>query len=509
MATLNTFVWDLYRSSVDGALAVAYFEALPTEYADNAGFTLPNHAVTGWVESQMEEPQFVWEHPGPLDEETRFFIEAVRQFAEARTVGTPGEVEALLTALVTSGKVQLSSNPDDLLDVDVAMDEIILVSLGLHLAHPEVFVPYAFKGEHYLLTQIAAAFGIPLPAVPPKNDRLGRWLYYAHFSAALQEFRHLSRMSMPELLAFLNHFAVLYVLTEGSDELPEPRHAWLLVGGGEEDGDFGELEVVTPEEALHWQGSLDMRRGDVCVMYVRSPIAAVHSLCRVVEDAYEDPFFHYKHAVQIGRVQRVPRVPFRELAQGAVMAQSQHIRRNLQGTSGQLLTRAEYQDILGMLGHKGFDVSTAPRLPDVGDVDLSALGNERDVELVLVEPLLQRLGLQDDWVRQLPVRMGRGERIYPDYVLGLTGTFPEQRVRALVEVKYRAPGDRAWREAFLQAKSYALRLGAKTMVVAAAEGLQLYERRNDDFSFERGVGYSWADLQQERELLNLRQALEA
>lgn len=505
MTSLNPYVWALYRSSFEGQQAVAYFEGLEN-YADNAAYELPLHAVGAWIAAQEEGTETPWEAV-PMDQETLTYLNAVRAYAERHPVNTTEEVQALLTGLVTSGQVQLSDDPEDVLDLDVALNDIGLVTLALHLAHPEVFVPYAFPGQHDLLLRISATFEIPLPPVAGKKEHLERWLSYGHFSAAYQAFRWTHDLTVPELLAFLNDFAVTYVLTGLDPELPEPRNAWLLVGGGDKDGDFGWLEEATGASQTHWQGNLDMRRGDVCVMYVRSPVAAVHSLCRVVEDAYEDPFFHYKHAVQIGDFQRVPRVPFRELAADPVMAQSQHIRRNLQGTSGQVLSRAEYGAILDLLAEKGFDRELAPRLPEQAEVDLSQLGNERDVENLLVKPLLERLGLGGDWVQQLTVRMGRGEKVYPDFALGVTGTYPEQRVRALVEVKYRAPGERAWREAFVQAKSYAMRLGARSFLVAAAEGVRLYPRAGEDFSFETGQPYAWDDLHEGRALLEMGQAL--
>ena len=67
-----------------------------------------------------------------------------------------------------------------------------------------------------------------------------------------------------------------------------------------ENGDLDWMDEQQAVTEVNWQGSLDMRRGDVCLMYVRSPVSAVHSLWRVVEDAYVDPFFHYKQSVQIG-----------------------------------------------------------------------------------------------------------------------------------------------------------------------------------------------------------------
>lgn len=503
--TLNPFVWELYLNSAEGQTAVQYFEGLH-DYTKNEGYLLPLHGVNDWLEAQYEDTQFPWTL-GEMPGDASTLIQRVMDYARKHSVDTPEQVHSFLTELVTSSGLQLSDEPDDVMNLDTAFADMSMVTLALHLAHPEVFVPYSFSGRYYVFLRIAAQFGIPLPPVPAKKEHLERWLYYAHYCSALQEFRRNHEMTVPQLLAFLNNFAAYYVLSMESSELPEPRNAWLLIGGGEQDGDYGDLENTEEEAKFNWQGSLDMRRGDVGVMYIRSPVKAVHSLCRVVEDAYEDPFFHYKQAVQLGQFQKVPRIPFRELAAAPVMAQSQHIKRNLQGMSGQMLSRSEYLDILDLLKAKGFDLAQAPQLPEESAVNLTELANERDVERLLLEPLLKRMGVTD-WVRQLPVRMGRGERVYPDYAIGVTGQFPEQRVRALVEVKYRAPGERAWRDAFLQAKSYALRLGARTLLLAAAEGVRVYRRAQDDFTFSSGKEYRWDDLREGRTLIEVRNALE-
>lgn len=194
-------------------------------------------------------------------------------------------------------------------------------------------------------------------------------------------------------------------------------------------------------------------------------------------------------------IQRVPPVPFQALKADPVFGQSSHIQRNLQGTSGQLLKRAEYEAIIRLIEKRG-GAFAYPKLPEVAEVDLTGLGNERDVEVKLVEPLLTRLGLTQ-WVRQLSVRLGRGERVYPDYALGVTGEHPEIRAQALIEVKYRTAGERDWREAFFQAKAYAMRLGAAAFLVASADGVRLYRRESDDFQFESGEAFDWTELQDE------------
>jgi hypothetical protein len=509
---LNPYVWALYLDSPDGALAVSYFEGLP-DYRARMQHEWLRYGVFDWMKAHEVDTEQPWAEER-LSEEASQTVQAVEVFARRYPAQTPEQVELLLTDLVTSEQVQLSDDVEDTLTVSWAMEDVQLVSLGLYLAHPDVFVPYGFKemdgvGLHQELLQIAGAFEIALPAVAAKKDELGRWLYLGHFSAALQEFRKRHSLSMSELLAFLYDFARTYVQSEPRDDLPAPRHAWLLVGGAKANGDYEVLEAMEPEDTTHWQGSLDMQRGDVCVMYVTSPVKVVHSLFRVMEDAYVDPFFHYKHAVQIGQQQRVPPLPLEALKADPVFGVSSHIRRNLQGTSGQLLSRAEYDAVLVLLAARGLDLTQVPRLPEQAEVDLADLSNERDVELQRVEPLLDRLGIpRDAWVRQLPVRMGVGDRVYPDYAIGVTGTHPELRVHALVEVKYRASGERAWREAFYQAKSYAMRLGAQAFLLAAADGLRLYQRKADDFQYEVREAFGWEGLD-DQALLLLRRVMSA
>lgn len=490
---LNRFVWEMYLDSLEGTQATEYFTSLD-DYAQRSGLLAPFLSVGDWIVLLADEEQAP-EHI-PMVKDDLDYVNAIRAAAAATAVGTPEEVRALLTSLVESGTVHLSDAEDDVLDLSDAFVNLPLLSLGLHLAHPDVFLPYGFTGHYHFVPRIAEAFGIALPPVPAKKERLERWLYFAAFCAAFQEFRRANELSLPELLAFMYDFSVNYVAMEQEEELPEPRNTWLLIGGVT-NGDLADLDASDAETRTQWQGNLDMRRGDVCLMYVRSPVSSLHSLWRVVEDAYEDPFFHYKHAVQIGQPMPLPRLHFRALAADPLLRENRYVKANLQGASGKALTHAEYERILQMAAALGEVPPTVPHFPVSEVVKLADLSNERDVEVKLVEPLLRRLGLDErNWTRQLPVRMGRGERVYPDYAIGVTGVAPELRVRALVEVKYRAPGERAWREAFLQAKSYGLRLNATVIMTAAAEGVQVYVRQHDDFIFDSGQFHSWDQLQE-------------
>ncbi|CAM4088410.1 hypothetical protein [Deinococcus marmoris] len=273
--TLNRYVWALYLNTFEGEQALAYFQTLD-DFADRANLLEPFLGVGQWVGAQTVEGMD-WED-APLDEEDLQFIVAIRDAARQFPVETPDQVQRLLTDLMDNGTVKLSEGEDDVLTLDDAFSNLSLVSLGLHLAYPETFLPYGLTGHYYLVSRVSETFGIPLPPVPPKKDRLARWLYYGHWCAAFQEFRQLSGLTLPELLAFLHDFSVNYVYDTGQGELPEPRNAWLLIGGVE-NGDLEWMEEQQAVTEVNWQGSLDMRRGDVCLMYIRSPVSAVHSLC--------------------------------------------------------------------------------------------------------------------------------------------------------------------------------------------------------------------------------------
>lgn len=482
-----------------------YFSKLPMEYRTSSLYSeILNGAndLREVLESGSPVP------PPPPD--LLGFLESIKAFAEARPAATPEQARELLEVLISESGPSFPEGDEEFhLDEHLALDYLHIISLALHLAHPEVFVPYSFQDNYWAVDQMAREFTISLPPVPSKRDIKARWLYYLDYSQAFHNFRLEHGMSIPELLAFMNDFAPLY-LTREDHTLPEPLNAWLLIGNSDPEGNLRLVEnlIQEPELSTAWQGNLNMRRGDVVLIYLYSPLKQLYAIGRVIEDGYLAPFFHYKQAVQVGRFQRVPPLSYQELSSGPVMSRSGLIARRMQGASGALLTREEYTELTDTLIAKGLDPAAVPQLPTLPHIDLEHLSNERDVEVQLVEPLLRQLGFSEDqWVRQLPVRMGRGERNYPDYVLGLTGDFPEQRVRALIEVKYRTAHEQDWKEAFWQAKSYALRLQAKTLVLASADGLRVFERRQGDFHWEKAWLLSWAELDNAQTLIKLSKQL--
>ena len=113
----------------------------------------------------------------------------------------------------------------------------------------------------------------------------------------------------------------------------------------------------------------------------------------------------------------------------------------------------------------------------------------------LVEPLLTHLGYSaTESLRQMPLRMGRGERNYPDYAVAPNAKRGEESARFLIETKYEISTKVQLEEAFVQGKSYALRLQAMAFVLAAKEGVWLY-RQADGFSPERHLHWTWQEIE--------------
>lgn len=157
-------------------------------------------------------------------------------------------------------------------------------------------------------------------------------------------------------------------------------------------------------------------------MWCRSPRSYVHSIWRATSRGFADPFFFYYRTIWIGHPIEVSPISFRELQADPVWAKKPAIRAHFQNSSGTEVSFEEYEALLRLLETKEFDTSRLPRLARGPTLAAEGLETERDVEEKLLEPLLERLGYsRSDWIRQLPLRMGRGERFYPDYAFGVTG----------------------------------------------------------------------------------------
>jgi len=366
------------------------------------------------------------------------------------------------------------------------------ISFGLYCAAPECFLPYRFRRKFDQLITICQFFNIPLPEAPTKGKKKERKEYYAQVNSSFHEFRQRYNLSPPEMCAFLYDFAVKSIQRDTDKKLPKPLKAWLLIGNRI---DFKTLDGAQKDTSTHWSGNIDTRPGDICIMYCKSPRSYIHSIWRAESEGFDDPFFYYHNSVRICSPIHTKQVSFKQMKTDPFLSETSLIKSNLQGASGKNLSFEEYNTILKLMETNGQNLTSLPRLK-INEFAINiSIKNESDVEQQMLEPLLHKLGYHSkDWVRQLPLRMGRGERVYPDYALGVVNQKGEESAKLLIEAKYRIPSSKLLKDAYFQAKSYALRLESRIFVIVSEEGLWVFEKGKNGFLFDKSNALTWSEI---------------
>ncbi|MDE7241397.1 hypothetical protein, partial [Desulfovibrio sp.] len=260
------------------------------------------------------------------------------------------------------------------------------------------------------------------------------------------------------------------------------------------DVDHEYMQTISSSSIHYWQGNTETKPGDIVLMYELAPYSHISSIWRAVSPGYDDPFRFWPGVVWLGQPVTIPPVSLDELKADPVWSQKGLVKANMQGVSGRGCSREEYAALLNILRQKGFDISTLPALPEFAGGPDIPLTCERDVEKYLLEPFLRRLGLTEkDWLRQMPLRMGRGVRYYPDYVIHAEPERGNEKGAFVCEAKFRISSEKRLKEDFYQAKSYALRLECSGLLLASCEGIWLSFAR-DDYDFGKVEFMDWRAL---------------
>jgi hypothetical protein len=488
----NSYIWELYASSKQGKHTIKRFVDFEKCKTDS---------------SYLETFFGVGEKPEPYepDNESLKIIQAVYDFVGRFEIFRPEDAVAVYEKLVSANLSVKLEEEVYVLDAATLAFDVQLISTGLHLAHPEYFLPYSFVTVFDMLLEIGNNFPLSIPPVPKKGDFEAKALYYNSINQSFQDFRKSYNLSPHEMCAFLYDFSLAFTR---DPELPDPSKAWLVVGSAYNEDDFDFLESADMSSQSHWQGNLETRLGDIIVMYIASPHSRIHSIWRAGTNGFIDPFSDLHSLIYITDPIKTVSVSFKEMKTHSLLSQNGYIRAHLQGATGKPLKIEEYEAILDMMAAKGQDISVLPKIPRTNFIPSDELENERDVELKLVEPFLEKLGYSiQDWQRQMPVRMGRGERNYPDYVFGAKQKRGEESAVMVLETKYSLSREKDLREAYFQMRSYALRLQTQKAVLAAREGIWLFIAQKNNFSFERHSKYNWLELSNSDILHYVRQLI--
>lgn len=372
------------------------------------------------------------------------------------------------------------------------IEEIPHFSLFIYAVAKEFAFPYLYPVHFFRVQEICDIFDIILPPLPRKTAYKEKCLYYLQLCKIFYEFRHLHGISSEEFCVFFYSFAPHFLTNPIQDTLPNPLKTY--ISGANPHGDHEYLQDILPDSISYWQGNTETQLGDIILLYERAPYSHISSVWRAITPGYDDPFRYYPGVIWVSCPVPIPPISLEDLKSDPVWSGKGLVKANMQGVSGRPCTREEYAAILALLQEKNFDISQLPPLPQIATGSGIPLSNERDVEKFLLEPLLKRFGLNErNWVRQMPLRMGRGFHYYPDYVIYPETTIGHERGAFIWEAKFRIPNKKQLNAALQQARSYAMRLDCLGLGLVSGDGIWLSFVK-DSFSLDNLESFTWDDL---------------
>lgn len=505
----NSFLWQNFVESRQGQEWIAFFRDLGARYEhsdEQLGHFIEHWATSGLIGDRVT----VAEEIEQVNVARSLLVDAIRQ-----TWLPTGPLETLdnAEAYFREGVAQLcwtnetNENPEDAAKDFFWPSDIPSLSVALYCIHPRFFFPYYFYPRFYALKQIFDEFGIFLPPVPPKKNLDGRFLYYFELCRSFHHFAAQHEIPGELAPAFLYGFAPQALQLDDAlpIELPPPRRAWFVGGGISQNGDFEYLDQATKSSQTIWAGNPETQPGDIVVMYCLSPRSCVHSFWRALRFGAVEPFRYFYNTIWIGQPELVTPISLSEMRKDSILSSMPLVKSNMQGINGRAITKPYYDRLLALLREKGVDTSALPQLEEVEIEDID-LHNERDVELHLLEPLLVELGFQpSDWIRQMRLRVGRSEKVIPDYVILPAERRGDHAPRAawIWEAKFSILSHQQLRKDFEQAISYARLVGAKGVSLLSREGLWL-GLRQDDYALMKAKHWSMAQLRSPDSIAEIR-----
>ncbi len=397
---------------------------------------------------------------------------------------------------------------------NIFIEFIHAYSTAFYHKFPEFFIPYYFNSNTYPdFLRLCENFEINLPPNPPRYDWVKRTLYYFELCKTLHKFREKHKIEPKEFPAFLYFFGMNSLEKRELQDLPKPSRVYFLGAGASggkesENYDFQFLDDADQTSTETWgAGNLNIKKGDLVLMYCVSPRKYLHSIWRATDDSFIDPFRYHYYAVRVKYPHKFKPVTYQQLKENEILKRNPTIRSNMQGMNGRPLSVSEYEELEKLIQSSGENTEKLPKLP-VYQRNIDHIENERDVEEKLIEPLLIDLGISDkDWIRQLPLKMGRKISYYPDYAIFVETKKGHEKAKIILEAKYSISNDQQLQDAFEQARTYALRLNSKNILIADREFLWVYKKNKEDFTQNHLTYYNWDDLTNPDKLYELKTLL--
>ena len=324
-----------------------------------------------------------------------------------------------------------------------------------------------------------------MPAIPSKTKHKQRLLYYFELCKSLYEFRKNIGLSPKGLNIFLYYFSkhIIDDIDIRADNLPAPTKVY--ISGATKDDCTGIIANSDTKSKSLWAGNVNTLPGDIIIIYGVAPFSHINLIWRAISRGFIDPFSYWYNLLWVGHPIKIPTISYQELVDNKIWGNKSIVKSHMQGVSGVQCTVDEYNEIFNILKDKDYNIQLLPKIegPQL-NINIE-LNNEKDIEKHLLEPFLNKLGFfEKDWVKQMSVRMGRGERIYPDYAIKANIQRGEECAEFIWEAKYRITNQKRLLEDFIQAKSYALRLNSVGFGLVSLEGIWLSYKK-DSFMFNK------------------------
>jgi len=355
------------------------------------------------------------------------------------------------------------------------------ISLVLYLYSNFFFFPILFREQFDVFMKILDVLDIPLPELPAKTDKRGRLLLYNDLNENIKKFSNENNLTIEETCACIYDFAfVLLEENKMQTDLPEPTNIWLTGGSKEDYKEF--LENPVKDAKSVWACNENTKRGDIIVIYVRTPYSCIQSIWRADIDGVYTPFNYYNSRARVTNGIVTPHISINELKADSYFSQLPIVRKNLQGVNGIQFSATDYQELQRLLKEKGFDTSVLPQLYKPNLEFVEQLKNEKDVEEKLLIPLLEKLGYSEmDWNRQLSQKAGRNEKAIPDFVFLPKGEIHFQNAPMIIEAKYDMSSNIERTKSYNQALSYARLMKSSVFGICDKERLIIYKEKNGYF----------------------------
>lgn len=469
----NSFNWNLYKDSPQGKKLIEDFATIQ----DVNGFTELVARIC--PDSGINTEAFA----NVLDGTYAYKVSDLESAVEAGEQLTVADIwhELISTGYVVEDEVIV--RPGDFRGM---IDVIPFLTIGLYISFPDSFVPYLFLKSFSQLAAILAYYEVTLPPMPSKKDYEGRCYYYIALNDVLLDFRNQIGLSPEEFCAFLYDFAPAQI---EDVELPSSFSRMWISGGipGHKDID----------KTYYWGNNPSARKGDLMLLYEIAPVSAITSIWRLTSDVCVDPFFHWNASASVRHVADFSPITLKDLREDTYFANHPLVRRNMQGVNGTAWSAVDYKNLLRLIAAKGFDVST---LPKMDGLDISRQSDdihlEKEVEEKLLLPLLKKLNIEEGsgYIRQLPLKAGRGRRIFPDFAVYYSDKEDEESAHILIEAKYDIRNVNELDAAFRQARSYAHLLNSSVIILCDKNLLFIYKKDSSTWSGHGCVQVSWGEL---------------